>query len=109
MQASIRSTTFLSAVVGLCAGALSQRLFSLPAYGQLLLQPPSRPENRQGVKEVDAQAFVLVDSNGKVQAEIKLVNGQPEIVLYDRDGRVGWRATPSSGSGLHPVTENRHQ
>lgn len=105
----VRSTALISSVAGFLGGAISQWLVSPhPAYGQLYAVPePSRPPNRPAATEVDAQSFVLVDSSGKVQAEIKLDDDGPEIVLYDKKGRVGWKATPRSGAGIHPVYESR--
>ena len=108
MHELVKRTTVLSALAGFIGGGLAHWLLlsPAPAYGQLLIPPPSRPSQRQAATEVDAQHFVLVDSAGKIQAEIRLVNDQPQIILYKRDGRIGWKATPQSGS---PNPELVHQ
>jgi len=103
MKVLLGPTTFFSVLAGFVGGLVFQWLLSAtPAYSQLLIPPPSRPEKRPAATEVDAQRFVLVDSTGRVNAEIKMNNGQPEIVLYDKTGRVGWKATPNS-SGIRPI------
>lgn len=101
------STALLSVLAGFAGAFLAQWFVSpTPAYGQLLIPPPSRPERRPAATEVDAQRFVLVDAAGTVMAEIKMNNGLPEIVLYDKEGRVGWKATPNR-SGIRPVVVNQ--
>ena len=107
MKTVLRSTALISSLVGFVAGAAFDWLAApRVAHAQLYAPPPSRPANRPAATEVDAQKFVLVDSSGKVQAEIKMEDDEPQIVLYDRKGRVGWVATPRSGGGIHPVEAN---
>jgi hypothetical protein len=98
------STVLCSIRAGFAGAFLSHWLLSpTPAYGQLVVPPPSRPGARPAATEGDAQRFVLVDARGTVMAEIKMDDGRPEIVLYDKDGRVGWKATPNP-SGIRPIT-----
>lgn len=107
MKRWFASTTLLSVLAGFAGAFLSQWLLSpTPAYSQLVIPSPSRPEKRPAATEVDAQRFVLVDARGTVMAEIKINDGQPEIVLYDKQGRVGWKATPNP-SGIRPIAMGR--
>lgn len=107
MKRCFASTTLLSVLAGFAGALLWQGLLSpKPAYSQLVIPVPSRPGNRPTATEVDAQRFVLVDASGSVMAEIKINDRQPEIVLYDKDGRVGWKATPNA-SGLRPISTHR--
>jgi hypothetical protein len=107
MKKFLSRTALLSAVAGFAGGFVAQEVVSpVPAYSQLIVPAPSRPEQRPAATEVDAQRFVLVDSTGRVNAEIKMKDGAPEFVLYDKDGRVGWRAVPNA-FGIHPVEGNR--
>lgn len=107
MRRIFHSTALLSSVAGFFGGAVFDWAVSpRVAHAQIYSQTPSRPQNRPAATEVDAQNFVLVDSNGKVQAEIKMEDDEPEIILYDKKGRVGWIATPKSGAGIHPVNAN---
>jgi len=107
MKNLLSGTAVLSTAAAFAGGFAAQALLSpAPAYSQLVIPPPSRPQPRPAATEVDAQRFVLVDAAGHVNAEIKMNNGEPEIVLYDKEGRVGWRATPHA-MGIHPVTVNR--
>jgi cytochrome oxidase Cu insertion factor (SCO1/SenC/PrrC family) len=50
--------------------------------------PPQRPEG------IRARAFLLTDSQGKVQGEWTIEGGQPVLKLYGKDGRVVWYAPP---------------
>jgi hypothetical protein len=94
MKALPRPTTFLSIAAGFAGGFVSQAFFSpQPAWAQLEIPPPMRPHKRPAATEVDAQRFVLVDSFGNVKGEIKMHDEQPEIVLYDKEGKPAWRAT----------------
>jgi hypothetical protein len=94
MRATFPSVTFASIAAGFVGGFVSQAFFSPPPLlAQLLMPPPMRPDKRPAATEVDAQRFVLVDSSGIVNGEIKMNNEQPEIVLYDKAGRPAWRAT----------------
>lgn len=104
MPSLISKSTLLSVAAGFLGGALSAGLFSPQLLMAQLEPPPStRPHKRPAATEVDAQRFVLVDSTGLVNAEIKLVDGEPEIVLYDKSGRIAWRATTHQ-SGLQPLS-----
>jgi hypothetical protein len=92
----------LSIAAGFLGGLLSQQLLSVGvAHAQMVIPAPSRPGKRPATTEVDAQRFVLVDSSGTVQGEFRMRGEKPEIVLYDKDGRVGWSATPNHG--IRPV------
>lgn len=103
MKRILSGTALLSAVAGFAGGFVAQEFVSpVRAYGQAIVPGPSRPEWRPAATELDAQRFVLVDATGRVNAEIKMKDGEPEIVLYDKDGRVGWRAVPNA-FGIHPV------
>ncbi len=107
MKYLLRGTALLSTLAAFAGGFAAQVLLSpAPAFSQLIIPPPSRPQPRPVATEVDAQHFVLVDSTGRVNAEIRMNNGEPEIVLYDKDGRVGWRARPNA-MGIHPVAVSR--
>jgi hypothetical protein len=107
MKRWLGSTALCSVLAGFAGAFLSQWLLSpTPAYSQLVIPPPSRPDKRAPATEVDAQRFVLVDAKGTVMAEIKMDDGRPAIVLYDKDGRVGWKATPNP-SGIRPISVNR--
>ncbi len=82
---------------------MSQALLSPTLLKAQALRPqPDRPHKRDAATEVEAQRFVLVDASGLVQGEFKLEDGEPEIVLYDKDGKAVWRATTHQ-RGLQPV------
>lgn len=102
MHRFLSSGTLLSIAAGLCGGFAAQVLLSPAPLLAELLPPAMRPHKRPAATEVDAQHFVLVDSSGLVTAEIKLNEGEPEIVLYDKDGRVAWRATTHQ-HGFQPL------
>lgn len=94
MPSLISRPTLLSIAAGFAGGFLSQALFSpQSALAQLVVPPQLRPQKRPPATEVDAQRFALVDSAGNVNAEIKLADSEPEIILYDKEGRPAWRAT----------------
>ena len=88
--------TLLSAVTGFAGGYAAQ----------LDIPPNQRPHRRSAATEVDAQRFVLVDSTGLVTGEIKMNEGEPEIILYDKQGQIAWRATTHQ-HGLRPVVARR--
>lgn len=98
MPSLISKPTLLSVAAGFLGGALLMAQF----------EPPSsiRPHKRPAATEVDAQRFVLVDSTGLVTAEMKMEDGEPEIVLYDKAGRIAWRATTHQ-SGVQPLSARR--
>jgi len=107
MKTLFSRSALLSTIAAFAGGFAAQALLSpAPAYSQLVIPSPSRPQQRPAATEVDAQHFVLVDDAGHVNAEIRMNNGEPEIVLYDKYGRVGWRATPHA-IGIHPVAANQ--
>jgi hypothetical protein len=94
MRALVSSATLVSVAAGFAGGFVSQLFFSpRAALAQLVIPPPNRPNKRPAATEVDAQRFVLVDPSGNVTGEIKMTDEQPEIVLYDKEGRPAWRAT----------------
>jgi hypothetical protein len=94
MRALVSSATLVSVTAGFAGGFASQLFFSPRAgLAQLVIPPPNRPNKRPAATEVDAQRFVLVDPSGNVTGEIKMTHEQPEIVLYDKEGRPAWRAT----------------
>lgn len=103
MRSPISKPTLLSIAAGFLGGALSG-VFLSPQLLMAQFDPPSssRPHKRSAATEVDAQHFVLVDSTGLVTAEIKMSDGEPEIVLYDKAGRIAWRATTHQ-SGIQPL------
>jgi hypothetical protein len=103
MPAFVSPVTLLSVAAGLVGGFLSQALLSPGLLMAQFQTPPSiRPHNRPAATEVDAQRFVLVDPSGVVNGEIKIDDGEPEIVLYDKKGHIAWRATTHQ-SGLQPL------
>ncbi len=56
---------------------------------------------RPAVKTVEAEEFVLRDSDGKVRARIAMQGEQPKILIYDESGRAIWNAP---NSGLTPLS-----
>jgi hypothetical protein len=47
-------------------------------------------------KTVEAESFILRDSDGNVRGKIWMKGNQPNIQLYDRDGTTVWDATPNT-------------
>jgi hypothetical protein len=108
MPSLISKPTLLSVAAGFLGGALSEALIS-PQLLMAQFEPPSmRPHKRPAATEVDAQRFVLVDSTGLVTAEMKMSDDEPEIVLYDKAGRIAWRATTHQ-RGFQPLSDKEHR
>ncbi len=87
-------TTALCAIAsGLTGGIASQMFLSPPvAHAQTVRAfPPTSPET-SAPRELITERFVMVDAKGHVRGELKLEKGNPEIVLYDSDGEVIWKA-----------------
>jgi len=78
--------TVLAVAAGFVGGVASQWL--LPArLVHAQVQSPHR---------MVAQRFVLVDPKGVTKGEFKVDGDQPQIILYNKDGSVAWKATPES-------------
>jgi hypothetical protein len=106
MSSPISKPTLLSVSAGFLGGALAGVLLSPQLLMAQFEPPPSvRPHKRPAATEVDAQRLVLVDPTGLVTAEMKMEDGEPEIILYDKSGRIAWRATTHQ-SGFQPLSAN---
>lgn len=64
---------------------------------QWLLPTPLVHAQVQSPRRMTAQRFVVVDSKGVTRGEFKVDGEQPQIILYNQDGSVAWKATPESG------------
>ena len=55
-------------------------------------------------KTVEAESFILRDSEGNIRGKIWMKAEQPRIQLYDRDGTTIWQAVPNTGDPgiVHP-------
>ena len=87
------TTTLCAAAAGFVGGIASQATLSpqvVHAQTAHPVQPPA-PE-RSAANQLTSQRFTMVDPQGHVRGEIKLENGNPEIVLYAADGQVAWKA-----------------
>ena len=53
-------------------------------------------QSRSAVKTVEAEAFILRDTEGNIRGKISMKGNQPNIQLYDRDGTTVWDVTPNT-------------
>lgn len=92
------ATVLLGAAAGFVGGVASQWVFPMQnVHAQV--RPPHRMVSQQ---------FVLVDSKGAKRGEFKVDGEQPQIILYNRDGSVAWKATPDSVKPhVSPMNNNR--
>ncbi len=89
--------TLLAVAAGFVGGVASQFLLPTPLVHAQVESPP----------RMVAQRFVLVDPKGVTRGEFKIEGDQPQIILYNRDGSVAWKATPESGRPhVSPMTAN---
>lgn len=99
MKKTLSPAIVLLAVAGgFIGGVASQWVFPIQnVHAQV--QPPRRMVSQQ---------FVLVDSKGAMRGEFKVDGEQPQIILYNRDGSVAWKATPDSVKPhVTPMNNNR--
>ena len=97
----ITATTFCAIAAGFAGGAASQAIFSPPAASAQTARivPPGTSENT-APRELSAERFVMTDTSGRVRGELKIENGNPEIILYGSDGKAIWKAPSASGFRL---------
>jgi hypothetical protein len=52
------------------------------------------PSIAPALKSIEAQAFVLTDTNGVTRGSFTVKNGVPRIELYSTAGKVTWSTSP---------------
>jgi hypothetical protein len=75
---------FLLILAGLVGGSITSWLLQ---SSSAIAQQKKQPE-----RVIKAQAFYLVDKEGKIRASLDLLGGNPRLELIDKDGKIIWSA-----------------
>jgi len=107
MKKTVFTTVATALAAGFLGGAAAHSLFTAaPVHAQVRIEPPNtpspnapipRPGRRPAPGEITAERFVIVDHQGNVFGVVGMYGDHPEIDLYDKTGKVVWRAPFRAG------------